>query len=144
MSNNEDLEIVGDEPDSSHGVLEIDMESFSSVIQSNLNNHPLYCYGDSDCMDRRRRSDISKSANMTGQDLSDSWGIPNPAYAKEESRVTVTVIHYTKRDISPQDMSEVMELNTEICYCLRGKRRMKRLAFDLETPYGTIHALAVL
>ena len=68
----------------------------------------------------------------------------NKSYAKEESRVTVTVIHYTKRDISPQDMSEVMELNTEICYCLRGKRRMKRLAFDLETPYGTIHALAVL
>ena len=47
-SKNEDLDIIDDEPKSGDGVLDIYMESFSSVIQSNLNNHLLYCSVDSD------------------------------------------------------------------------------------------------
>ena len=44
-SKNEYLDIVDDEPESGDDMREIDMESFSSVIQSNLNNSPLYYSG---------------------------------------------------------------------------------------------------
>ena len=50
LSNNEDLDIFDNKPESVYVVLEIDMDSFSSVIQSNLNNRPLYYSGDSDHM----------------------------------------------------------------------------------------------
>ena len=51
-SKNEYLGIVNGEPEYGCDVIEIDMESFESVIQSNLNNHNLYYYGGSDCMNR--------------------------------------------------------------------------------------------
>ena len=46
LSKNEDLEIVDDKIESVNDVIKIYMESFSSVIQSNLNNFPLYYSGD--------------------------------------------------------------------------------------------------
>ena len=59
--NNEYFDIVDNEPESGDDVIEIYMEIFSSLIQSNLINSPLYYYGDSDGTDQRRRTDISKS-----------------------------------------------------------------------------------
>ena len=61
FSNNEDFHIVEDKPESGNDMLDIDIESFSSLIQSNLINSPLYYYGDSDGTDQRRRTDISKA-----------------------------------------------------------------------------------
>ena len=42
LSKNEYLDIVGDEPESADNVLENNMESFRSSIQSNFSNSPLY------------------------------------------------------------------------------------------------------
>ena len=80
MSKNEGLYIVDDEPESGNDMLEIVMESFISLIQSKLNNNPLYYSGDSDRMNQHRRSEISKDANLMGQESFSSWGNPNPAY----------------------------------------------------------------
>ena len=68
-------------------MLGINMENFRSVIQLNLNNCPLYYYGD-----YYQRSEIIKAAKMKGQDLFGAWGVPNTDYSKEESKVPVTVI----------------------------------------------------
>ena len=46
-THNEDLDIVDEKTECGNDVLSIDMESFSSSIQSNLNNNPLCYYGDS-------------------------------------------------------------------------------------------------
>ena len=91
LLNNEDLDIFDDKHESDNDVLENDMESFSSVIQTNLNNYPLYYYGDSDLMNRLRRIGITKAAQMMGQDLFSAWGILNPAYTEEEFKVPVTL-----------------------------------------------------
>ena len=80
---NEVLDIDDDEADSGDDEIEIDMESFSSVVKSNLRTRPVYYYGDSDRTKRRRRSKIDRAAKLTGQDLFAAWGITNPA---EESR----------------------------------------------------------
>ena len=141
--NNEYFDIVDNEPESGDDVIEIYMEIFSSVIQSNLNNCPLYYSGDSYCTNRRRRSEISKAAKLTGQDLFAAWGIPNTAYADEESKVPVTVRQYTNRDLSPHAVLEALELITKICYCLWNKRHMEGAVFSLETPYDTISVLTV-
>ena len=42
LTKNKYLDIVDDKPDSDDDVIEIDMDSFRSVIQSKLNNYPLY------------------------------------------------------------------------------------------------------
>ena len=55
----------------------------------------------------------------------------------------MTVRQYTERDLSPQAMSEVLELITDKFYCLRSKRHMNRVVLSLETPYDTIRVLAV-
>jgi hypothetical protein len=60
---NEVLDIDDDEADSGDDKIEIDMESFSSVIKSNLRTCPVYYYGDSDCTKRRRRSKIDRAAS---------------------------------------------------------------------------------
>ena len=78
-----------------------------------------------------------------GKDLFSAWVIPNPAYSKEESKVPVTVIQYTKRDLSPQAVSEALKLINEIWDCLHNKNHMKRSAFSLDTPYDTIRVLTV-
>ena len=49
-SKNEDLEIVDRKTEPGNDMLEIYTKIFSSVIQSNLNNRPLYYSGDSDHM----------------------------------------------------------------------------------------------
>ena len=67
LHNNEDLNIVENEADSGDDVLETDMESFSSLMQSNLNNRPLCYSGDSDPTNRHRRSGIGKASNMIGK-----------------------------------------------------------------------------
>ena len=51
---NEVLDIDDDEADSGDDEIEIDMESFSSVIKSNLRTRPVYCYGDSDRTTQKR------------------------------------------------------------------------------------------
>ena len=66
-SKNEDLERVDNKTDSGDDVLEINIDIFSSVIQSNLNSRLYYYYGDSYCTNQRRRSYISKSAQLTVQ-----------------------------------------------------------------------------
>ena len=66
------------------------------------------------------------------------WGIPNTDYAKEDSKAPVTARQYTKRDLSPQAVLEVLELITEICDFLHKKRRMKRAELSFETPYDTV------
>ena len=93
MSDNEDLDIVDDRPESGYYTLEINMESFISGIHSNLNDHPFYYSGNSDRTDQHRRSDINKAEKLTGKDLFDTWGTPNNDYAKEGSKVPVTVRH---------------------------------------------------
>ena len=55
----------------------------------------------------------------------------------------MTVRQYIKRDDSSQDVSEALELITDICDCLCSKRRMERREFSLDTPYVTIRVLAV-
>ena len=119
------------------------MESFSSVIKSNLNNRPFYYYWDSDRMNGCRRGAISKTDNMMGKYLFDDWGVHNIVYQQEESKVSVTMRHYTKRDISSQAVSKVMELITEICDCLWNKRRMDRSELSSETLYDTVSVLEV-
>ena len=119
------------------------MESFSSVIKSNLNNRPFYYYWDSDRMNGCRRGAISKTDNMMGKYLFDDWGVHNIVYQQEESKVSVTMRHYTKRDISSQAVSKVMELITEICDCLHKKKKIGRTLFSLKTRYGMICVLEV-
>ena len=55
----------------------------------------------------------------------------------------MTVREYTRRDLSPQAVSEVLELITDIFYCLRRKSHTKRAVLSLETPYDTICVLEV-
>ena len=55
----------------------------------------------------------------------------------------MTVRQYTKKDLSPQAVSEVLELINDIFYCLCRKRHTKRAVLSLETPYDTIRVLAV-
>ena len=102
LSKNEYLDIFDHEPESGSDVLEIDMESFRSVIQSNLNNHTFYYSGDLDRTNRHWRSEIKKTANLIGQEFFAAWEVPNPAYSKEESKVPVTMRQYKKMDISPR------------------------------------------
>ena len=123
---NEDFDIVYYKPESGDAVIDINMESFRSVIKSNLNKVPLYYSMDSYSMNRRRRSDIIKATKMMGQDLFAVWGIPNPSYTKKYSKIPVTVRQYAKRDIFLQALSESMELVNYIYGCLQKKRHMKR------------------
>ena len=111
---NENLDIVK-KTESSDDVIEIYMDIFSSVIQSNFNNCPLYYSGDSYHTNQFRRSEIMMAAKMMGQYLFAAWGIPDPSHADEESKVPVTVRQYTKRNISPNDVMEALEPITEIC-----------------------------
>jgi hypothetical protein len=83
---NEVLDIDDDEADSEDDEIEVNMQSFSSVVKSNLKTRPVYHFGDSDRTKRRRRSEIDRAAKLTGQNLSADWGITNPA---EESKVSV-------------------------------------------------------
>ena len=50
-----------------------------------------------------------------GQYLFSTWEILNPDHAEKEYKLPVTVIQYTKRDLSPQAVLEVLVLITEIC-----------------------------
>ena len=50
----------------------------------------------------------------------------------------MTVIQYAKRDLSPHDVLEALELITEICNFLWNKKRMKRESLSLETLYYII------
>ena len=82
----EALNIVDKNPESDDEVIEVNLESFSSIIKSSLDNRRLYYTGDSDCTKRRTRSEISKAAKITGKNLFSNWSIPNPA---EESKTPV-------------------------------------------------------
>ena len=136
---NEVLDIDDDEADSGDDEIEIDMESFSSVVKSNLRTRPVYYYGDSDRTKRRRRSKIDRAAKLTGQDLFAAWGITNPA---EESKVPV-VRKYNKTTHTDDDILKALELISEVCDSLKNKRRIKRAAFSLDTPYDTLRVLAI-
>ena len=105
MSKNEDLDSVDDKHEFGNDVLDINMESLSSVIQSKLNTCPLYYSGCLYHTNQCRRSETSNSANQMWQDFFATGGVTYPAYAEEESKVPVTVRQYTNRDISPQDVS---------------------------------------
>ena len=129
--------------ESSNDVLEIDMDSSNSVLQSNLNNRPLCYSGYLYHTNRCRRSDIIKAGNLMGKDFFSAWGIPDSAYSEEESKVIVTVRQCTKRDFYPQDVLEALELITKICCCICNKRHMKRVEFSQETLYDIICVLAV-
>ena len=50
---------------------------------------------------------------------------------------------YERTVYSDGDMKESMVLIDEFCDSLTNKRRMKRLAFSLDSPYDTICVLAV-
>ena len=96
---NEYLDIFEDEPESRDDVLNINMESFSSVIQSNLKKNRFYCSGYSYHTNLRRSIDMSNAKKLMGKIIFSAWVIPNTAYAKEESKVPLIVRQDTKRDI---------------------------------------------
>ena len=54
-----------DKPLSGDVVLYIDIYGFISVIQSNLNNRPLYYSVDSDRINQHSKSEISKALKLT-------------------------------------------------------------------------------
>ena len=114
QSNNEYLGIVDNEPESGDVVLDIDMEMFSSVIQSNLDNCPLYYSGYSYRTNQHRRCKISKSKKIMGKGLFYAWSIPYPDYTQEETNVHVTMRKYKNMDLSPNAFPEALELITDI------------------------------
>ena len=54
----------------------------------------------------------------------------------------VTVRKYTKSYLSPQDVSEALELVIKICGCLWNKSRKKRAVLSLKNPYDIVCVFA--
>ena len=80
---------------------------------------------------------------MKGQDLFGAWGVPNTDFAEKESKVPVTVVQYIKRDLSPQNVSEALELITEVCDCLQKNKIINIALLSFKTLFDTFRVLAV-
>ena len=118
--------------------VEIDLEQFYEIIPTFLtSNRPRFYSGDSDRTKRRKKSELSAAARLTGQTLFSAWGIASP---KQEPN---SVRSYKRTNFSEEEVVEALRMITEMCDSLKNKRKVQRAAFSLDSPYDTIRVLAV-